>query len=550
MANSQYEKSGCFPSRAFFLLMFVFLIQVVPNLFGNSDCGEEARDLTDGYFYWSGDVISEPTHAPLSKGLFSLPIRLEGAYVRMHDKSLSTTGRVFFFLKVWNKDRFERWLWEARGVALLFGIGLGAVIAWGVRRRPKPVQWAALTLWAFEPTLLGFSVVAQSDIALAFFYGAAVLVWVEGRGRPWKAWTFGVLMGAAACMKYTGVMLMPVFIVLELLEARKQRTPLRFVLFEFFRVLLGAFAVVCLVYGNATLKIPGHPMPWKLFLSGMMSLTTADWYPAYFLGAVRQQHTFWYFPVAWVLKSGLAYLILLGLAVWIVPRRNLPAWMWLPAFLFLLTFVHAPNMGVRYLLPCAPFLIWVAAEGFGCLWEGAMGVPVKFSRALGLALLLGQVASTALAFPNHIGYFNDLVPKSERKYLLGDSNTDFGQDKGRLARRLEAEGLHQVKVSYFGGLPVILYGRLPELWPVQDAERPEPGYSYALGMEYEQLGPAYSEDAKKIVHGWVTRVPPDFWVGDNWRVWINPHEKLYGREGDKANPLRKPTTHFPKTGNN
>jgi hypothetical protein len=61
--------------------MFVFLIQVVPNLFGNSDCGEEARDLTDGYFYWSGDVISEPTHAPLSKGLFSLPIRLEGADV-------------------------------------------------------------------------------------------------------------------------------------------------------------------------------------------------------------------------------------------------------------------------------------------------------------------------------------------------------------------------------------------------------------------------------------------------------------------------------------
>jgi hypothetical protein len=225
----------------------------------------------------------------------------------------------------------------------------------------------------------------------------------------------------------------------------------------------------------------------------------------------------------------MSYLVLLILAVWKVPRMDLPDWKWIPAIVFFIALIHAPNMGVRYLLPCAPFLIWIAAEGFGYLWEGLGTLPRRVSRALALTLVLGQVASTALSFPNHISYFNDLVPKSAKKFLLADSNLDIGQDTGRMIRKLDELGLCKTKVSYCGGFPPVVCGKICNRWRAQDAQRPEEGWSYALGLVYEQLGPAYDPDASAIVNGWVRNVPPDITVGETWRIWVDPALKLATR---------------------
>jgi 4-amino-4-deoxy-L-arabinose transferase-like glycosyltransferase len=439
---------------------------------------------------------------------------------------LNPEERSYLFLKVWNGDRFERWLWEARGVTLIFGLLLGAATAWGVQRRPRAVQWAALTLWAFEPTVLGFSVIAQADIALAAVYVIAVLEWVEGRDRPWGAWLFGALVGIATCMKFTGVVLMAVFFVLELVDFQRSDIKMRRILDDTLKALVGFALVVCTVFGLATAKLPGHPMPWDLFLLGVRSLAALSWQPAYFFGAVRYHHAFWYFPVAWVLKSGLAFLALLILAVWKVPRLDLPAWKWIPSIIFFLALIHVPNAGVRYLLPCTPFLIWIAAEGFGCLWEGWGTLPRRTSRALALTLLLGQVLSTSLSFPNHISYFNDLVPKTAKKYLLADSNLDIGQDTGRMVRKLDELGLCKTKIAYFGGFPPVVCGNICNRWSSQDSQQPEEGWSYALGVEYEQLGSAYDPDAVAITNGWFRNIPPDIRIGETWRIWVNPASKI------------------------
>lgn len=256
-------------------------------------------------------------------------------------------------------------------------------------------------------------------------------------------------------------------------------------------------------------------------------------HPTFFLGELSRQNHLFYFPAVWFLKSGLALILLTIFGMALVLKARLPMWKWLPPLAFAAFHLPVQNLGFRYLLPCAPFLIWIASEGFGCLWEGKGIFPRRASRALALTLLLGQVLSTSLSFPNHIGYFNDLVPESSKKYLLADSNLDIGQDTGRMVRKLDELGLCKTKVAYFGGFPPVVCGNICNRWRAQDAQRPEAGWSYALGVEYEQLGSAYDPDAVAITNGWVRSIPPDIKVGETWRIWINPASKMPKNESGK-----------------
>ena len=57
----------------FALFALVFLIQVGPRLKMDSSVADEMVEITDGYYYWSGDVISDSAHPPLPKALQALP---------------------------------------------------------------------------------------------------------------------------------------------------------------------------------------------------------------------------------------------------------------------------------------------------------------------------------------------------------------------------------------------------------------------------------------------------------------------------------------------
>lgn len=505
------------------MMTSLFLLQSLPNLFGNSMCGDEGLELTDGYFYWGGDLLTHSRHPPLAKGLQALGARLEGGVVRWPETPLDPEQRAFNFLNVCNQPSVWGWLCQARMVTLLFGLLLGAGIAWGVRTRPKIEQWAALTLWAFEPTILGFSVVAQADIPLATFFLATILFWREGRGRAWGSWAVGLGAGMASCVKFSGLALFPILIFLQwYYEGR--RKPLRQWVW-LAQMMMGSALAVGVIYSLGTWRMPGHPLPWTLFYSGLMDLLNYHNHPTFFLGLLSRQNHLLYFPVTWFLKTGLAFTVMTLWGLMLVLKAKIPMWKWLPPLAFVVVHLPVQNLGFRYLLPCTPFLIWIAAEGVGKLWDGVGRIPRRSTRALAIALLLGQVASTVLSFPNHIGYFNDLVPKSAKKYLLADSNLDIGQDTGRMIRKLDELGLCKTKIAYFGGFPPVVCGNVCKRWRVQDAQRPEEGWSYALGVEYEQLGPAYDPDASAITNGWVRNISPDIRVGETWRIWINPASK-------------------------
>jgi 4-amino-4-deoxy-L-arabinose transferase-like glycosyltransferase len=187
--------------------------------------------------------------------------------------------------------------------------------------------------------------------------------------------------------------------------------------------------------------------------------------PAFFLGDYRTTGWRTFFPVAFILKTPLAALLLgvAGLAALASPplRRApgvKPAWLYRAAPLavfFVVYWIMAIrmnlNIGHRHILPTYP-IFYVAASA-AALW-----LATKSRRLIGVALALAVAAQAADSFavrPFYLSYFQPLaggVPHGYR-YLV-DSSYDWGQGLPDLAtwlERLRTRGDREpVFLTYFG----------------------------------------------------------------------------------------------------
>jgi len=122
------------------------------------------------------------------------------------------------------------------------------------------------------------------------------------------------------------------------------------------------------------------------------------------------------------------------------------------AVLFLASIGSSYNIGIRHILPVYPFLALFAASVFARAW--ARRGESAGRRALALAMAaLPAVAAIELAgiHPNELSYFNALAGGPERgRFLLNDSNVDWGLDLKRLAEELKRRRIESPTVAYFG----------------------------------------------------------------------------------------------------
>jgi len=70
-----------------------------------------------------------------------------------------------------------------------------------------------------------------------------------------------------------------------------------------------------------------------------------------------------------------------------------------------------------------------------------------------LLLVLWLVIESLVAFPNYMGYFNEirLILGLKKQEILVDSNLDWGQDLKRLADFCQKNNISKINVDYFGG---------------------------------------------------------------------------------------------------
>ncbi len=472
-------------TTAVFLLLFALALN---SLAQKSPTFDEQGFITRGLGYLRGENQSMRVGHPLGLNVLSAAFLADDNQVALPVDDPS-----------WQLPNFHRpselFLWEvgndvahvmflARLPTLFLGMLLMAVTgrwAWEITRSRK-ARLLALSLAALDPNLIAHSRLATTDLGLAAGgLLAGFLLW-----RYWQkpSWVAAVLAGAGFGLlqdtKFTAGLFVPLFALVMFIglaarwrENGRFPTPILFQLIIAYP--LAAFLTLWAAYGFQigalsdnlpTLpQLSGLTMPLSHHLEQLLDIggRLQKGTPSFLLGQYSDSGWWYYFLVAFLLKTPLPSLILLG---WAAARAVYTQFahhascitavtlssLLIPALgYFAIALTTDINLGYRHLLPVLPFLFVFVAAMMPCesaQWHYAM---------LGLIVWLG--ITTVALHPDYLAYFNRLAggPDGGWRYLV-DSNIDWGQDLSGLKVWMDENGVDQVWLSYFGEAQPEYYG--------------------------------------------------------------------------------------------
>jgi len=401
-------------------------------------------------------------------------------------------------------DEDDRIFFWGRLPVLLLALLLGwFTYQWARELYGDAAGLMALLLYTFCPTLVAHSGFTSLDVGVACFFTLSLYwLWRFIAEGTWHhlLWA-GVLLGCALASKGSAIVLPPVFATLVLLAVRwhskRERADgpvaacspaLPFPLaaggtHARMRSSLAALAVIFLIAYSVLYSVylfPSDPLVYaREVLLGQVVRDPA--YPHYLMGQFRAEGWWYYFLVAYLIKTPIPMLLLIPLAVWHWRRQGggwfNEAFLLLPAVtLFVLISAEAYPLGVRYLLPIYPLLFIFISRTAPLFTRNRLAVIA------GIILAAWYVSTPVRFHPDYLAYFNELVggPKRGIAYL-DDSNIEWGQHLKRLKRYLDEHRFDRVKLAYFTTGRPEYYGIRAERMPLADLARtPEPG-TYIVG---------------------------------------------------------------------
>jgi hypothetical protein len=484
------------------IILALFALQVVLTSRQMSPYYDESTVLSLGStFLKTGQWHLAPEHPPLIFALCALPLmaldlRPDLTYPSWLRRGMNIWTEGWKLVKVHDLDRLLFW---GRLPILLLALLLGYVVyRWARELYGDRAGVMALLLYAFCPTIIAFSGYTSYDLGLAcFFTLSAYAFWRFTAQGTWHnlLWT-GLLLGLALGSKTPAIVLPPVFLGLMLLAARRPPrqeasdpagpAPAASLAFPLaaeavrdrLRLSLAALALIFLMAGSVLYTIYAFPDDPLFYVRGLLiapHLVTPG-YPFYLMGRFRPEGWWYYFLVAFLIKTPIPMLLLLPLAVWHWRRRGgrwFPeACLVLPALaLVLLISAMAPAMGLRYLLPIYPLLFIFVSRTAPLFTRKPAGVIA------GLILAVWYLSTPIRIYPDYLAYFNEFVggPRNGIEYL-DDANLDWGQNLKRLKRYLDARRFDRVRLFYYSIVDPAYYGIHAEPLRLEDLARtPEPG---------------------------------------------------------------------------
>jgi 4-amino-4-deoxy-L-arabinose transferase-like glycosyltransferase len=205
------------------------------------------------------------------------------------------------------------------------------------------------------------------------------------------------------------------------------------------------------------------------YLYGLCRLLarSQEGHSAYLMGRDSTTGWWYYFILAFLFKTPVSTLLLLFATLLFFPKVREATWtslnfLLLPAVVvFFFTSRQNINIGIRHILPAYPFLLVLIARvvRYGSKHQ-------KLARWILGLLCIWAVWEAALIYPHYLAYFNGLVGgPSGGRYMLVDSNLDWGQDLKGLKGYMERHGIRKVKLAYFGLSDPAYYGIDYDLLP-------------------------------------------------------------------------------------
>jgi 4-amino-4-deoxy-L-arabinose transferase-like glycosyltransferase len=440
---------------------------------------DEPAHFGDGYHWFEGNYAYDPSHPPLARILCALPLRLAGIPAATGGNEIDQGHRIL------SHGDYETNLARARGGNLvLLVLAIAATAAWARRVFPRGVAILAVAMFTTAPPVLAHAGLITTDFAVTATLPLAIVALERALERfsLGRAIALGAAIGLGLLAKLSFLVFFPAAALVVLIARWPPRVRWRyaitipiaafFVLWAGYRFTFGRpsdlsrDAVFLFHYAAPEPLIPlaralaQTPLPAPSYAIGLATLAFRDkhlGHPSYFLGQTRAQGWWYYFPVILFFKTPIPFLIF---AVWgigcaLLARSRLQlAYAGVALMILGIGMTAALNMGIRHLLPIYVPLSILAGHGSMEAWRRASSA---FTRTVLVALAVWLFGGVALAHPDYLPYFNELAPENPA-YIAVDSNLDWGQDAGRLARTARELNIETLHVAILATLRFELYG--------------------------------------------------------------------------------------------
>lgn len=514
---------------AVFLLLLLMISLAYGEVRRESATVDEVAHIGAGVSYLQRlDLRLNREHPPLVKILAAVPLivrRVRADYsspewtlsARMAPAHIGEWVFGYRLLMFWN-DPVPTLAWAR--VPMLALMLLFAIFVWAVGKRIGGPWGGLLCVAAFAstPTFLAYGPVVLTDLPLAMFCVLSIWTFGELWREPSLAhvFVFGSALGAALLSKFSSGILFFAFGAFILTTRIRglsdepvdsmERAAWHHLRWR--RTLFGVMVAALIVYvfylifswnqplnyltrfvgsGSAARVLKRLLMPMRLYSMGVASLLSGSSRPTFILGRHYAHGVWFYFPVAFALKSPLGFLglllVLLGVAVAhrfcmtgvhrVIPEGLSAHWRMLWVSLVVFTAVcllSRINIGIRHFGISIALLILLAAplpRLLNSLQENHMGIS-RGLQVVVAALALSSLWTAVHTYPYYIPYFNPLGMGRPGYWLLNDSNLDYDEALPEVRGFAESHGLSTIDVdSRF--TPLVAAGPAARFW---DCERP------------------------------------------------------------------------------
>ncbi|MGC2464875.1 MAG: glycosyltransferase family 39 protein [Candidatus Acidiferrum sp.] len=537
------------------------------------------------------DMRMNPEHPPLAKVWSAIPLALRGVHAEYSDVSWSVSGHGWGnMLGEWSwghalalrwNDPYSTVFW-ARVPMLLLTLILGVFIyryaaevggAWG--------GLLCLAAYVTTPAFLVFGPLVLTDVAITFtalltLWSFAAL-WLAPSRATMIA--FGLLLGASFLTKFSSGFLLFAFLAFRLSlrwlplpdmpkDGEELRTWRRVRGRYLWKGILLAALTVYVVYfilswnqptsaldflgqSAASLTLRRLLMPPFIYLSGLFFFVVSSTRPTFLLGHFYTHGQWFFFPILFFLKSTLAFLLMLVLAipVGLIARHKLaratviPAdkrFHWRAAWISLLVFVafcmiSRMTISIRHFaIPIVLLILLLAPlpRALGLLRKNGWPVaPLAMGVYAGLAFF--SVVTVVRAYPYYFPFVNSLAFGRPAYALFSDSNLDWNQALPEVSQYVQRHGLSRVLIDEYGIDDPTVYVPQAQFWNCQSP-------SLADGGQWAVVSADMIEDSHNCV--WLLHYPHEAIAAGSMYVFQLP--ALIPPVGDPAGPPSVSAFHY------
>ncbi|MCM3904628.1 MAG: glycosyltransferase family 39 protein [Pyrinomonadaceae bacterium] len=485
-------------------------------------------------------LVSE--HPPLCKILAGLPLLFvqpnELAPQQINPSSTRAEREWSYSMRFWedNRARFDTISFWARMPMIALTLALGVLIFFFARDLFGPrAALLAVALFALEPTILAHARVVQTDIPAAFgFLLSAFALHRYLRAPNWKlACGVGAAAGVALLGKYSMIIVGPILFLVFLVLLWRQPHRRAALAGHAVAAALALLLVVnagyffhnrALTQTDSQWVATSFPTSTTTVLTSVRALRVVlpadfvmgvywqlhhsrDGHAASLLGMYSQRGWWYYFPVAFALKTTIPFLLcsLISIAwcayrlIWKREWRLLV--LLVPFALYTVFMVLSPlNIGIRYYLPAYSFLFILSG---GLLNSLLSKNPTRRTRLAWVSVVVIALSwmclETLRAYPNYTPYMNQLASSRPHWWYLSDSNVEWGDEVKELAAYLQARGETRAQALLLGGYVTLGFYGVNYVDALAEPSESPPRYT-ALGASFlnGSTVPFYNVDGKRV----------------------------------------------------